>query len=339
MKHRRCSGDVDVIVVPRERYTATVDDLRKLLSTIPNDTRVIVIRGGMPERVIRRVRALGDGRIEIVGPSRHLGPNSARAIGLDVATAKYVAFVDNDVETSPGWLDALRLAAVEHDAWVVRPVVLQRIGDTTTVHEAGGTCHLDNDGHVTTLVETHRYLGCPVSDVATLVPEAVEMFEFHAVLFDRARLLALGGLDQEMLTQGEHLDLCLRISNAGGRVWFEPRVQVTYVIPARIEVRDLSFFLGRWARSRNESTRKNFVTKHRVTNTTDLHETWLFAELHRSYAWLPLGRAVATLTRRPIAGGVAKRFDRYVGWLIAEAIVRIAPRWRSGGRAQVLHRS
>ena len=59
--------------------------LRELLATVAGDVRIIVVRGGMPERMVRQVMALGGGRVEVVGPARHLAPSAARAIGLRAA--------------------------------------------------------------------------------------------------------------------------------------------------------------------------------------------------------------------------------------------------------------
>jgi glycosyltransferase involved in cell wall biosynthesis len=285
----------------------------------------------MPRRIVREVLAVAGGRVTVVGPCRHLAPNAARSIGLRSATARYVVFIDNDVVPSPGWLEALTRTAMAHDAWVVRPLVLQRHGGEVTVHESGGECHLEEHDGVVTLVETHRHLGCQLDEVRSLHTEEVELFEFHAVLFDRARLVALGGPDERVRSVGDHLDLALRVRAAGGSVWFEPAAEIAYVVPHRLALRDYPFFLGRWSPSWTVASRTTFLTEHGVNDPDDPHETWLFPELHRAYAWLPVGRLASLVTRRPITRGVAKRFDRFVGRHLATAVQRFAPRWRGGG--------
>lgn len=322
---------LDIVVVPRERYSSTLASLRALVATVPDDVRIIVVRGGMPARTVRALTSL-DRSIEVIGPARHLAPNAARQIGLRACTRRFVIFVDNDIVPAPGWIDPLLHTARTRSAWVVRPVVLQQFGEQVTVHDAGGDCHLERHGSVTTLVETHRFLGRPTADLASLHEEPVELFEFHAVLFDRERLVALGGPDERMSSIGDHLDLALRVHRAGGEVWFQPASVVSYPIPERLAVTDLAFFLGRWSRGWNLASRRVFRETHGVDDPADPYETWKFGDLHRSLAWLPLGRPVARLVRRPIARGVAKRFDRVAGRHLAELVVRVAPRWRGGGR-------
>lgn len=323
--------DVELVIVPRERYSPTIDCLHKVLATVPAGIRTTLVRGGMPDRIVEQVRAIDGGRVRVVGPARHLTPNAARAIGLHDATARYVVFIDNDVEPRAGWLESLVVTARDHDAWVVRPLVLQRVGEKVSIHESGGDCHLERDGPIVTLVETHRHLGEGVSAAGGLVSEPVELFEFHGVLFDRARLVALGGPDERFRSLGDHLDLALRVHTAGGSVWLAADAAITYVIPQRLAWCDVAFFLGRWSPSWTDKSREAFRTVHGVNNPEDPHETWLFGDLHRAYAWLPLGRAVASITRRPITMGVARRFDRFVGRHVARAVQSFAPRWRGDG--------
>lgn len=327
----RRGGDVELVVVPRERYRPTVKCLREVLATVPSHVRVTLVRGGMPSRMVREVMALDGGRVQVVGPARHLAPNAARSIGLRGASARYVAFIDNDVLPSPGWLEALTRAAVAHDAWVVRPIVLQRVGRDVTVHEMGGDCHLEEHSSVITLVERHGHIGEKLQEVGPLHAAQVELFEFHAVLFDRARLQALGGPDEKMRSQGDHLDLALRVHSAGGSVWLEPTAEVAYVVPDQLALRDLPFFLGRWSPSWTAASRDAFCAKHGVNDPDDPSDIWGFPERHRSYAWLPIGRLASFVLRRPVTQGVAKRFDRYIGRHVADTVQRVAPRWRGAG--------
>ena len=325
--------DVEIVVVPRERYAPTLETLRHVVATVGNDVAVTLVRGGMPDRMVSAVRALYDGRVVVIGPARHLAPNAARHIGLAASSARFVVFVDNDVVTTPGWFEPLVDAANATGAWVVRPLVLQRVAGVESVHEAGGDCHLAHSGATTTLVDLHRYQGRTLAEIGPLHGESVELFEFHTVLFDREKLLALGGPDEAMRSQGDHLDLVLRVHAAGGLVWFEPASRVVYVIPDHLAVRDLPFFLGRWSPAWNRASERAFFAKHGVNDRTDPYETWRYPDAHRAYAWLRIGRPVAKLVRRPIADGVARRFDRFVGRHIAQVVQRTAPRWQGDGAA------
>ena len=222
--------------------------------------------------------------------------------------------------------------AIDHDAWVVRPVVLQTDAAGTTIHESGGDCHIhiDADGG-RTLFESHRHLGAPLAVVESLETERVELFEFHAVLFDRCRLEELGGPDEQMLSQGDHLTLALRVHDAGGSIWLEPTAVVGYPIPDRLSRTDVGFFLGRWSPSWTDASRSRFATLHDLSDN-DRCPTWSYVSVHRSYAWFPLGRIAHRVTGRSTPQGWARIFDRLVGARLADATLRLDPRWRGSFR-------
>jgi GT2 family glycosyltransferase len=328
------TADVEIIMVPRERYAPTVDAIEAVTATAPDGVRLVVVRGGMPRDVVRSISRLRRTQVDIVGPHRHLAPNAARSIGLAHTSARYVIFVDNDIAPSPMWVEPLLRTAAECDAWAVRPLVLQEVRGRVTVHESGGDCHLERRGSFTTLVETHRHLGMAADAVPALTRERVELFEFHTVLFDRARLVALGGPDERMLSQGDHLDLALRVNAAGGSIWLEPRSGVTYGIPERVGIRDLPFFLGRWSPSWNAASRRALSLKHGVDDPGDPYRTWGYPESHRTYAWVPLGRTASAVSGHSTPLVLAARFDRFAGRHLAELSLRMSPRWRGGGLQQ-----
>lgn len=332
------SAEVDLVVIPRERYAPTLKSLKQMLKVTPADVRIIVVRGGMPERMVRALRSLGGDRFSIVGPSRHLGPNAARSIGLDHARATYVVFIDNDVLCQRGWLEALVDMAKQKDAWVVRPIVLQSFDANVTVHEAGGLCRLEQRGDVVHLVETHLHMGQTMEEMGTLPSTQVEMFEFHAVLFHRERLIGLGGPDENMLAQAEHLDLALRVHQAGGTVWRASQSRVIYEIPNKISIRELPFFLGRWSPRWSDLSQDAFVAKFGIDPTLS-RGTWGYPARHRTYAFRFVSRLI-----RPVAPASARRLlvkrldnvssrwiDRLFGRHLADASLRFAPGWRGGG--------
>ncbi len=63
--------------------------------------------------------------MRVVRRSRHLAANEARNLGADGARTEWLAFVENDVVLSDGWLDALLTAAEARGAASAYPVYLQ----------------------------------------------------------------------------------------------------------------------------------------------------------------------------------------------------------------------
>jgi GT2 family glycosyltransferase len=331
-------SEVEIVVVPRERYQPTISSLERLVAATPPEVPIVLVRGGMPDRMVRVAQVIGGSRLRVVGPRRHLAPNAARSIGLGHVTAKFVMFLDNDVSCDPGWLQPLIETAVDRGAWAVRPIILQRVGDKVTIHEVGGDCRLESREGALCLIESHRHMGKSLGDISGLRTEPVEMFEFHAVLFDRDRLLSLDGPDEAMLAQGDHLDLGIRVHEAGGEIWIEPSSQVIYEVPSKVAIRDLPFFLGRWSPRWAKSSRDAFVAKHKI-DPDQSSNTWSFPDKHRTHAWRFIARLCRTLyprsSRWRFVSKIDKIFsriiDRVIGRFISEACLRFAPRWRGAG--------
>lgn len=332
------SSDVQIVMIPRERYLPTISSLRHLLASTPTDIPIVLVRGGMSDRIVRAASKLGGHRLRVVGPHRHLSPNVARAIGLDEVTSKYVVFVDNDISCDSGWLQPLLDTAERFDAWVVRPVILQRVDNSVTIHEAGGDCRLEQHEGSLRLVENHRFHGESADRISHLETEEVEMFEFHTVLFHRDRLLSLGGPDEAMLATAEHIDLAIRIQEAGGSIWIEPSSSVVYDVPSKVTMRDLSFFLGRWSPEWTARTQVAFTQKHRI-DADSSHATWNYPHIHRRYAWkfinriarvlLPRGSNSKTISKMDTIS--SRAIDKVIGRYIADACLRFTPRWQGDG--------
>jgi GT2 family glycosyltransferase len=326
---------VTVVVVPREGYSSAAATLRAVFDTVPPETRIVVVRGGMPRRVLRAVRSAGGERIAVIGPNRHLSPGAAHRLGLDATDTPFVAFIDNDAVPDPGWLEAMVDAAVEHDAWVVDPLVTQESAGGVVVHSVGGDCRLveQSDGR-RGFVTSHRLVGQPVESVER--PEVIrtELFEYHCVLIHADRFRSIGGPDQRMSAQGEHVDVSLRVQAAGGTIWCATGARVHYRLPARIALSDLPFFLGRWSPRWVASSRAAFGEAHGVDPDAN-PSTWSYPAVHRARAWRSIAAPVTAISRiiarRGSVEAVSRAFDRVLGARIADLALVVAPRWRGGG--------
>lgn len=167
------------------------------------------------------------------------GPAAARNRGLAATSAPFVAFVDSDVEVTPGWLDALlplfedpRVAAV---APRVRP---QSVGDGVRPHAVG-------DGARASLLARHEEArsALDMGRRRELVrPGAALGFLPSAALVARREALgtaddgAFDGAFDEALRLGEDVDLVWRLAAAGWHVRYEPSVEVRHA--ARTDARE-----------------------------------------------------------------------------------------------------
>lgn len=250
----------------------------------------------------------------------YLAPNRARNLAAAHVRTPYVVFVDNDVLVAPGWLEALVDCADATSAWAVGPLCQQGPWRAGEVHLAGGEARIEGEAGARRLVERQAHLGARVADVRpSLVRRATELVEFHAVLVRRDALAALGGLDEDLRSVGEHTDFCLRVREAGGGIWFEPGAAVTYLRPDRLMAADLEFYVVRWSPAWNRRSRERFAARWGLPVTDPrIAHTASFADDHRRLWAKPwsFGRLLGKGARRTLR----RALDAVLSpWLLARA--------------------
>jgi GT2 family glycosyltransferase len=267
-----------VVVVPRERFSHTRPSLESIRAgtEIPHD--LVYVDGGSPESVQayleERSRDWGFTRVRA---ERYLAPNEARNLALARARTPYVAFVDNDVEVQPGWLEALVSSAERTGAWIVGPFVVEGDPGAPTVHHAGGEAWIETRDGRRQFFEHHRCFGRPLSDARAELPAgATSLAEFHCMLVRTEVFSRLGPLDEALRTR-EHSDLCMSVVQAGGSIQFEPAACVRYVTAGPFDASDVPFYFTRWGEEWNLSSLRHF---HRKWN---LPEDDAYLESHRRW--------------------------------------------------------
>jgi GT2 family glycosyltransferase len=175
----------------------------------------------------------------------YLTPNQARNAGCAHVATRYVVFVDNDVVVTAGWLEALVECAEATGAVIVGPLNYECRPLHHHVHFAGGEVRIEvahSDG------STRRHLIDRIHK--TRVPQSAietDAAEFQCMLVRCDVLRELGGLDENMLSTRENIDLCLAVPEAGGRVYLEPRSRITYLPPDPLRLADVPYFALRWS--------------------------------------------------------------------------------------------
>ena len=297
---------VTVAVIPRERWSAATRSLESVLAHTARDVPIVLIDAGTPPDVRRRLARRLAARPDVtrLRTGAYLAPNRARNLAAAHVRTPYVVFVDNDVLVAPGWLEALVDCADATSAWAVGPLCQQGPWRADEVHLAGGEARIEGEAGARRLVERQAHLGARVADVrASLVRRATELVEFHAVLVRRDALAALGGLDEDLRSVGEHTDFCLRVREAGGGIWFEPGAAVTYLRPDRLMAADLEFYVVRWSPAWNRRSRERFAARWGLPVTDPrIAHTASFADDHRRL-WLKpwsFGRLLGKGPRRTL---------------------------------------
>ena len=263
---------VTLVVVPRERFSYTRQSLESIYQNTQIPFSLVYVDGGSPKKVQQYLEEqVAEKGFKLIRSDRYLAPNQARNIGLrhvDV-DSKYIVFVDNDIVTTPGWLKKLVDCAQETDASVVSPLTCIGQPIHQTIHLAGGEARIivatRGEETVRKVHEKHYFVNRPVAEVSDqLHRRQCEFAEFHCMLVRRDIFEGIGLLDEGLLSTREHIDFCLSITQAGGKIYCEPDSVVTYVT-GKLEWSDLSFFFLRWSDLWELDSLKHFRQKWNLT--------------------------------------------------------------------------
>lgn len=263
-----------VVVVPRDHWGDTEASLESVLAHTERPFDLVVVDAGSPRATARYLRAAAARAGFRLIRTGHLSPNRARNLGSAGLATRYVAFVDNDVVVSPGWLRALVECAEETGASVVSPLNFEGRPLYTHLHFSGGAAGVEPAGgtgarHLVDRIEKdadprRRRTGCA---------------EFHCMLVRREALAQVGGLDEAMLSTRENLDFCMAIAGAGGSIWLEARSRITYLPPDPLRLADLPYFALRW------SDAWDLASFHHLREKWGLVEDAYFEEQYRLLGW------------------------------------------------------
>lgn len=238
-----------VVVVARDRWAQAPATLDLLLARTDPRHDVVVVDARAPRRVAAAFdRSAASGRVRVVRRGRFLAANEARNLGADGARTEWIAFVENDVVLSDGWLDTLVAAGESHGAASAYPVYLCDSRDGERVHGLGADLDLGETQGVRYIRERQHDLNRLWRDVAADV-EPVERVqsEFHAVVVRRELLERMNGLDEGLLSWFDHTDFALHHQRLGASAWLVPEVTCRYLAPPPVSVTDVPSFLLRWS--------------------------------------------------------------------------------------------
>jgi GT2 family glycosyltransferase len=307
---RRVEPRVTIVVVPRERFSESARSLESVYEHTRMPFKLVYVDGRSPRKVRRYLEENAPRRgFKHVRINRYLSPNEARNIGLEHADTEYVVFLDNDLIASPQWLETLVACADDTGAWLVGPLYLEGDPRDQIIHMAGGDIEFDGEPGRRTFTTDHRFQGTALPDLPEpLKREPVDFIEFHCMLARRDVFEKLGPLDEKLMNTREHLDLCLKVREAGGEVYFEPESVVTYSTPPPVAVSDIPYFLVRWSEAWSRVSLEHFSEKYGLDPS--YADRVRIMTGRRQVVFRPIRRAV-----RKIGGA---RADYYAG----EALLR-----------------
>lgn len=184
--------------------------------------QILVVVDHNPQLYKQLIATVRDAVIaENTGPQ---GLSGARNTGVGLATSEVVAFLDDDAEAAPDWLE--RLTALYDD-----PDVLAVGGKVEPAWEAGRPSYFGEE--LDWIVGcTHRGLPRIASEVRNVIGANMS--------FRRDVLLQVGGFNVALGRRGtlplgcEETEVCIRstIGAPGSRIVYEPNALVHHFVPA-----------------------------------------------------------------------------------------------------------
>ena len=323
-----------IAVVPRESYSVTPRMLEALVAHTPSPRRVVVVDGGSPRKVWRRLERLASAwDLTFVHRDAVITSNEARNLAMRHVDSEYVCFLDNDTFVDDGWLAGLERCADETGAWLVAPAVLWGRRDRWEIHYAGGSCRIVGDVESRRFDEHNTYMHRPVHVLSELTRSRTEYVEAHCLLARVDALRRIGPFDEGLVAAREHSTLSLQVRALGGEIWLEPSVVVRYPWPKRNTLADYRFYLPRWS---DEWAERSFRRFNETWHLTDLGIDDIFRAGH-------LDRR---LERRPEPGNGLRarsqhfvlRVRRGVDLVVTPLAVKVCDRRRARlGPARALH--
>ena len=286
---------VTVVVSPRESFSYARDSLASILEQTSRPFTLVYVDAGSPRAVKQHLEARArEAGFRLVRTEHYLSPNRARNLGLRYVTTKYVAFIDNDVIVTAGWLAALVQCAEETGATIVSPLICEGQPLHTILHCAGGECGVreeaQGDGVRRLLIDKIHDQGRPVVELAG-PPRPTGLAEFHCMLVRMEFLQQLGRLDEALLNTKEHVDLCMSASAVGGTVYLEPSSIVTWIAGA-LRWSDMPYYMLRWSDAWERSSLEHLLAKWKLT------EDDYFQRRYRQLGWRRRMAIIDPLSRR-----------------------------------------
>jgi GT2 family glycosyltransferase len=291
-----------IIVTQRERFSHYQGSLASLYETNePFD--LIYVDMNSPHAIKTQIERDADERgFRVIRLDQFVCQNAARNIALKYADTEFVAFVDNDVWLSKGWLEQLLDCAEATGSAIVGPITMEGPADSGIVHFIAGDAHIAPTERGNYFVRSHPFVRGPISALAAqnLIRTQSETLEFHCLLARRSLLDRLGDLDEALLTIGDHDDLCMMAGQIGEKVYVEPAVAARYDYLDPLLWSDMFFFLWRWSANRTRKSMKRFADKYQLAADEPYRKSmfkWAMQH-HKELPFPPMGGPLITAVVR-----------------------------------------
>lgn len=220
--------DLSIIIPVFNKKTLTQNMLASLVKTLPENlaAEVIIVDDASAGDTSVWLDSLSNidlgcpqiKSLLILRNTRNLGYAKSNNLAAKKAQGRILALLNNDLVLKPGWLEPM-LAMFEPSP--SRPIIvgnLQYQPDSNTLDHAGIEVRINTDSNRPVL--EHRREDTPGE------PEKVFAVTGACCLIVRETFETFGGFDEAYINGGEDVDLCMKITQAGGACWIVPASSV-----------------------------------------------------------------------------------------------------------------
>lgn len=181
----------------------------------------------------KQILAKWHGTVDAVYSDKNLGFPIATNMGAARGDAEFVLLVNPDVIVTPGAIDScIRALDASDERWLVGPRVHLPSGDIQF------ECARNFPSLWSTFCKSTRldrlFAGSAIFD-RELIPDwdhigsrNVPCISGAFMLLARPRWEALRGLDEHVFMYYEDIDMCARIGEVGGKIWYESSAEITH---------------------------------------------------------------------------------------------------------------
>ena len=254
---------VTVAVTPRERFSFAQQSLEKLWARTSERFELVYVNGRGPAPLERWLTMQARARdFKLLSFGTYLSSAIARNLALAATRTRYIAFVENDVLVSPGWLERLVTAAEATGAGAVGPLLCTGSQEAETILAAGGDLNIHSGDEGRQVAVTQHLAGMPIGSARSLLRrQPTQFLRGDCLLVRREALEQIGRYDEGLLSTRDDIDLCLRLHAAGWPIVLEPAARATYVRPRLLHRCDRDFFSLRWSDGWNRASLEHFASK------------------------------------------------------------------------------
>ena len=232
-----------LVVTPRDRFSTAEKCLDNLFKHTPQPFDLIVVMGGAPDPILRRLQEKFGDRAQWVLEPEFLNTAQARNRALKLSKTRLTTFLDTDVYVRPGWFEPLLNCQLETGSEMVTPIVLDK---QNRIHTAGNNFFITRENGKTYAMMELRWAGQFVGADTNIPRQESDFCEVHCqmVLTDAARKL---GIYDENLREFHEMDSGLTLSKAGCKMVIEPKSLVYLYYTERLtHPEDIGIFCWKW---------------------------------------------------------------------------------------------